>query len=189
MCVNPWGTIFFVCSKLEILFRNILCKCSQCWTKICYVPYPLQSCETGTGYNICGLKSHYISPIIYTIFSIQLYMYIFKKITPILSPIFLLEVTSSPEFGTLCWHQSGIYPVLEIAHSKLSTFPAFEILHLYPILRSYWKWIFYSTSYILKSQPCCIGYPYSIGLASKCLTKRDTNLCHFLMEIKLKTTS
>ena len=189
MCVNPWGTIFFVCSKLEILFRNILCKCSQCWTKICYVPYPLQSCESGTGYNICGLKSHYISPIIYTIFSIQLYMYIFKKITPILSPIFLLEVTSSPEFGTLCWHQSGIYPVLEIAHSKLSTFPAFEILHLYPILRSYWKWIFYSTSYILKSQPCCIGYPYSIGLASKCLTKRDTNLCHFLMEIKLKTTS
>ena len=112
MCVNPWGTIFFVCSKLEILFRNILCKCSQCWTKICYVPYPLQSCESGTGYNICGLKSHYISPIIYTIFSIQLYMYIFKKITPILSPIFLLEVTSSPEFGTLCWHQSGIDPVL-----------------------------------------------------------------------------
>ena len=117
------------------------------------------------------------------------YMYIFKKIPPILSPIFLLEVTSSPEFGTLCWHQSGIDPVLEIAHSKLSTYPAFEILHLYPILRSYWKWIFYSTSCILKSQLCCIGCPYSIGLASKCLTKRDTNLCHFLMKIKLKTTS
>ena len=36
-------------------------------------------------------KSLYF-PYYFAIFSIQLYMYIFKKIAPILSPIFLLEV-------------------------------------------------------------------------------------------------
>ena len=120
VCINSWGTIFFVCSKLEILFRKNLCKCSQCWTKICYVPYPLQSCESGTGYNIMWFEKSLYFSYYFAIFSVQLYMYIFKKIAPILSPIFLLEVTSSPEFGTLCWHQSGIDPVLEIAHSKLN---------------------------------------------------------------------
>ena len=40
---------FFCLLKVSDL---ILYKCSQCWTKIYYAPYLLQSCKTGTGYNM-----------------------------------------------------------------------------------------------------------------------------------------
>ena len=100
MCVNPWGTIFFVCSKLEILFRKILCKCSQCWTKICYISYPLQSCKSGTGYNILWCKKSLYFPYYFTIFPIHVYN--FLKNCPYTKPY----IFAWGYFKPWIWHPS-----------------------------------------------------------------------------------
>ena len=86
VCVNL-GTFFCL---LKVSDLNLY-KCPQCWTKIYYVPYLLQSCKTG----------NWIMLLKMLIFSLLFYHFPqidpkFLKIASILSPIFLLEATWSP---------------------------------------------------------------------------------------------
>ena len=134
------------------------------------------------------MKSHYISPIILP-FSLYSCTCIFLKNCPYIKPYIFAWGYFKPwiwhRLLTPIWHWPSprdctLQTVNLSCLRNTTSIPYFKKLLEVDIL-----------FYILHSEitTLCIGCPYSIGFASKCLTKRDTNLCHFLMEIKLKTTS